>query len=213
MITHISFDMDGTLITLAGMEFKLWYDVVPQLYAEKHKISFSEAYNHCTREYDKVDERNAIWYDPPYWFKKFGFGIDPIEITKRLCSASALVYPDVVQALEKLQKNYKLVLFTNTQRAGLEQKLEATGLGKYFKHTISATSDIGFVKTDVQAYTGLLKYLNLKPENLLHIGDYLHHDYEPARAAGIRSILIDRDGAIEGNYEKITSLHEVEKFL
>jgi FMN phosphatase YigB (HAD superfamily) len=95
----------------------------------------------------------------------------------------------------------------------MEIKLKSTGLGKYFSEQISAVSDIGFVKTDPQAYEKLVEKLGIQKENLVHVGDYVHHDYEPARSVGVKSILIDRDGAFDDTYDKILTLGDVEKFL
>jgi len=212
-ITHISFDLDGTLITLAGMEFKLWFDVIPTLYSKKHNISFNEAYTKCKQDYKEFDDSNIVYYDPPFWFKKFGLEQDSREIISKLSSSSSLVYPDVIQTLENLQQKYKLVLFTNTDRTGLEIKMKCTGLGKYFPIQVSAVSDLGVVKTEPQAYEKLVQHLGIQKENIVHVGDYVHHDYEPARSAGVKSVLIDRDGAFQEDYDKILTLGDIEKFL
>jgi len=175
-ITHISFDLDGTLITLRGVEHKFWLNVVPNLYAEKEKISFKQAYDYCIGEYAKLGPDKAEWYDTDRWFNFFGFEQDWRETLTKLCQG-AILLPNAKETLEKYSKTHSLVLFTNTNREGLEIKLNLTGIKKYFDHTISVSSDFNMAKTTPLAYEKLVDYLGIKKEEILHVGDFLLHDY------------------------------------
>jgi len=49
----------------------------------------------------------------------------------------------------------------------------------------------------------------LRPEETLFIGDSISFDYEGARKAGLKPLLINRDGAAQAGVETITNLTEV----
>jgi len=49
----------------------------------------------------------------------------------------------------------------------------------------------------------------VKPYEALFIGDRIEEDYNGAKNAGIKALLIDRENKIEKNMDKIQSLEEI----
>ena len=52
-----------------------------------------------------------------------------------------------------------------------------------------------------------------EPGEAVHVGDSLENDVAGARAAGIRPVLVARDGAAPGGVEAIRSLAELPALL
>ncbi|MFH0814044.1 MAG: HAD family hydrolase, partial [Pseudomonadota bacterium] len=66
----ISFDLDGTLVD-ATYTMWVWEIGIPELYAQKCNLSFSEAIAKVTADYERVGDASLIWYDIKYWFEYY----------------------------------------------------------------------------------------------------------------------------------------------
>lgn len=55
--------------------------------------------------------------------------------------------------------------------------------------------------------------LGLQPHEVLFVGDSLEIDYEGARNAGLKALLIDRENKVQKQVEKIRSLQEILAFI
>lgn len=72
----------------------------------------------------------------------------------------------------------------------------------------------GAKKPNPKAFLAVLKKMRIAPRDALMVGDSLEVDINPAKAAGIKAILVDREGKIDDNsIVKIASLKELKKFL
>jgi len=69
--------------------------------------------------------------------------------------------------------------------------LERLGLSKSFRH-IFVSSEIGADKPDPEIYRRALKFIDLKSNEVLHVGDEPERDWEAASAAGLRVFQLDR---------------------
>lgn len=72
-------------------------------------------------------------------------------------------------------------------------KLSEFGIGGYIDAVISS-ADVGRGKPDPAPFLAALKLLAADPHEVIFVGDSLDADIAGARAAGMRSILIDRRG-------------------
>ncbi|PKP56800.1 hypothetical protein CVT91_12195 [Candidatus Atribacteria bacterium HGW-Atribacteria-1] len=61
----ISFDVDGTLVDLEYNDL-VWFKEIPELVAQKKKISFERSLKFVYEEYAKLGEHNLNWYDINY---------------------------------------------------------------------------------------------------------------------------------------------------
>ena len=118
----------------------------------------------------------------------------------------------MIGVLRKLSKDYKLIIFTHTSREALGVKLEKVSIKKYFVRILSVIDDFNVTKRDEGAYRQLLKRMNLKPEDLIHVGDDYEFDYRMPKRIGIRAILIDRSEKKEGK-DIIHDLRGIENIL
>jgi FMN phosphatase YigB (HAD superfamily) len=82
-----------------------------------------------------------------------------------------------------------------------------------FDQIIGSASN-GLKKPSVEFYKFAIQKVNIKPENILYIGDSLNLDIKPALEVGMNAVLIDRDNFYK-NYNglKISNLNQLNKFI
>lgn len=206
----ISFDLDGTIIDPTFLDL-VWDYGVPQLYAQKHGMSFHRAKALVHEEYRKVGEGRIEWYDIKYWFKYFQLDQDWRDLFYRLKDAIK-VYPDALQTLEKLARSHQLVITSNATREFIDVEMEVSGLKDLFVRIFSATSDFQLVKKTPEFYSMICNLLEVKPEEMTHIGDHWDFDYVIPRSLGITTFYLDRKGEKQGNFV-LRDLRELENKL
>ncbi|MBU4456263.1 MAG: HAD family hydrolase, partial [Nanoarchaeota archaeon] len=106
----------------------------------------------------------------------------------------------------------KLVIVTQSPKEFLKFKIELEDLQNYFSQIISTIDDIKMHKKQEGTYEEVLKILNVKPEEIIHIGDSFNSDYLAPRKAGIFSLYLDRKKQRTGE-GIIYSLEEIKKYL
>lgn len=116
-------------------------------------------------------------------------------------------YADAVPALDRLgSMDLKLVCVSNWD-CSLGTVLERCGLAEHLDGAVSS-AEAGARKPDPAIFGPALEIAGCPPQEALHVGDTAEEDLEGARAAGIRALLIDREGSGE-----IASLEEVAQQL
>jgi len=119
------------------------------------------------------------------------------------------VYPDAESTLSQLRaKGLKLGLVSNGFKQDLKHILGELGLKKWFDVVVCIES-CNCAKPDKEIFLYALDKLGVKPSEAIFIGDSVVHDYEGASNVGIKPLLIDREGKIQGRYDKIASLTEL----
>jgi putative hydrolase of the HAD superfamily len=99
------------------------------------------------------------------------------------------LYDDVLPALERLHRRYRLFAISNGNA-----DLAAIGLARFFEHAVAAR-DAGVLKPDPRIFALLLQRAGVVAERALHAGDDVVADVEGARRAGITPVWVNRDGA------------------
>lgn len=94
------------------------------------------------------------------------------------------------ELLSKLkQKGYKLALLTNSSTFAIDQARARTRIFDYMDYEI-ITYDVGVIKPDKKIFLEALRQAGCKPEEAVMIGNTLADDIEPAKALGMRAILL-----------------------
>jgi putative hydrolase of the HAD superfamily len=133
----------------------------------------------------------------------FEIGVDELVDSIRFSA-----YPDAVPALAALrERGLRLVTVSNWDCA-LPRVLERCGLDGLLDGTVTSAS-AGARKPDPAIFAPALELAGCSPDQALHVGDTAEEDVAGARAAGIRSLLIDRDGG----HGDISSLEEIDQHL
>ncbi len=119
------------------------------------------------------------------------------------------LYPDAVPTLEKLKSDgYTLGLVSNAPPDTLKA-VRALGLPR-FMPTIVVSGIVGVSKPNPAIFRIALREARAEPEESAHVGDVYEADVQGARNAGMRGILIDRDGSQKGlDCPRISTLSEV----
>lgn len=121
-------------------------------------------------------------------------------------------YPDTLEALKKLGKDYKLGMITNTDYLSFKKLKELFKVDKIFD-TITKSYEIGILKPNIVIFEATLNKLCVNKNEAIMVGDSLKDDVEAAEIAGIRGVLIDRKNKYPNYSNKIISLNELQKYL
>ena len=100
------------------------------------------------------------------------------------------LYPEVFGVLEQLQPHFQLAVISNFD-GRLRFILRHLGISNFFTH-IFISSEIGADKPDPEIFRRALKLIDLKPNEVLHVGDDPQMDWEAASAAGLSIFRLDR---------------------
>ncbi|HEY7574607.1 MAG TPA: HAD-IA family hydrolase [Thermoanaerobaculia bacterium] len=122
------------------------------------------------------------------------------------------VFPDVVPTLERLAEASLPLAVVSNWDSFLPRLLEAHGLAPFFR-TVSVSAIEGTGKPEAEIFRRTCSRLAVAPEAVLHVGDSPRDDYEGARAAGLRALLLDRDDRHPRFPERIRSLSELSRRL
>lgn len=120
-------------------------------------------------------------------------------------------FPDTIETLERLKKDYKIVLISNTDCFSVNAVIDKYDLAKYFDSMIFSY-DVGMLKTNPKMFEKALKSVKVKKEDAIMVGDSIESDIVGARNAGVRPILIDRRDKRDFE-DKIVTLNDLDKFL
>ena len=110
---------------------------------------------------------------------------DLLSHSKSLLHLPATPLPEVEDTLQRLQAwPFRLVVFTKGELQDQENKLQRSGLARYFSH-VEITSN----KTE-REFQQLCEHLDIYPSELLMVGNSLKSDIAPALAIGAAAIHI-----------------------
>jgi putative hydrolase of the HAD superfamily len=100
------------------------------------------------------------------------------------------LYPEVPGVLEKLHPRFQLAVISNFD-GRLRFILQHLGISKFFAHTFFS-SELGADKPDPEIFRRALNLINLKPDEVLHVGDDPERDWQAATAAGLWVFRLNR---------------------
>jgi putative hydrolase of the HAD superfamily len=100
------------------------------------------------------------------------------------------LYPEVPSVLDQLQPRFQLAVISNFD-GRLRFILQHLGISKFFAD-IFISSEIGADKPDPEIFRRALKFIDLKPNEVLHVGDDPERDWAAASAAGLSTFQLDR---------------------
>jgi putative hydrolase of the HAD superfamily len=121
---------------------------------------------------------------------------DGAALTDALLAALRFrAYPDAAPALRELRaRGMRLVVVSNWD-ASLHERLAETGLAPLVDGAV-ASAELGHAKPDRAIFDHALALAGATPDTALHAGDSPEADVEGALAAGLRAVLVARDGDV-----------------
>jgi putative hydrolase of the HAD superfamily len=217
-IRAVLFDLGGTLVKTAD---------VPQIFSrilETYEIKVSpnqvrKAHEANEKEFD-VDV-GQLELGEAFWTKWDLRMLQALGITEKADSLAEKIneswwdyaqlefYPDVMKTLNQLKAmNVKTGIVTNGLKKDFEQILGKLDAMAYFDVIVGIDS-CNRAKPDKEIFIYAVQKLQVKPEETIFIGDSVEKDYEGAKSAGLKPLLIDREKKSDNDFETITSLCEV----
>ncbi|MDR0244962.1 MAG: HAD-IA family hydrolase [Burkholderia sp.] len=103
-------------------------------------------------------------------------------------------YEDALPALAWLSARFPLIAVTNGNA-----DLRLTGGGEFFRATLSARA-FGFAKPEPEIFHAAADALDVRPAELLHVGDDYHLDIVGALNAGLQAAWVVRDPLPEAEH-------------
>ena len=129
-----------------------------------------------------------------------------------LASLEFTPFPDALEALPRLRRmGLRLVVASNWD-CSLPDWLGETGLGGLVDGAASSAT-AGARKPARPVFDAALRIADVRAQEALHVGDSLENDVEGARAAGLRAVLLSRDGEPPPGVEAVRSLAELPRLL
>lgn len=182
-ITCVLLDMDGTILDRYFDDY-FWEHLVPERYAEKHKISFGKAKEELFNKY-KAHEGTLNWTDIDFWSRELELDIMALkEQIRHLVE----MHPHVESFLKMLKtQKIKTFIVTNAHYKVLDMKLKKTDLGKYLTGAITSF-EIGFPKEKIDFWKRAEQRLDFSKEKTMLVDDTLEV-LKTAQRFGIRHLI------------------------
>jgi putative hydrolase of the HAD superfamily len=101
------------------------------------------------------------------------------------------VYPDIHAALNQWRSQGIALGVLSNFDSRLHAVLPALGLADFFS-SVTVSTEVGAAKPNLQIFQAALRKHDCSPSEAWHIGDSQREDYDGAKAAGLRAILLKR---------------------
>lgn len=199
-IKVVSFDVEGTLVT-TDFSYAIWFEAIPQRYAEKNGIALEHARKAVEEEYRKIGDQRLEWYDIRYWLERLGLGTH-LQIMQK-CENDIHYYPEVREVLDSLNEQFTLIAASGSTRDFLHHLLR--DIRPYFSGIYSSITDYKQLKTP-QFYLKICQEMKVAPEQVVHIGDNWQFDFVAPSEVGIQALYLDRKGQTENSVENLLEL-------
>jgi putative hydrolase of the HAD superfamily len=156
-----------------------------------------------------------------YWIKRNNIFLEHIgvfgrEDLARIISeqwwdySDVCLFSDAVETFDQLkQRGIKMGVITNALQTDLSKIISKTKLNPGYFDIMVTVNTICRMKPEKEIFDYALNMLKVAPNETLFVGDTVEYDYEGARKAGLRAVLIDRERKVDGNIEKIHDLREI----
>jgi HAD superfamily hydrolase (TIGR01549 family) len=123
------------------------------------------------------------------------------------------LYPDVEPTLTKLAKDGFFLGLISNAPPDTARVVDVLGLRK-FLGSVVISGDVGYTKPHPEIFRIALREAKVNPVDALHVGDFYEADIIGARKAGIKGLLIDREGSQSGlDCPRMKSLGQVYDYL
>ena len=222
-VSHVFFDVDGTLVDLVGAlraaadaaaetiggyigrpvrGRELW-ERRAQAAAQRPDLPFEAVWAGCFADL-LAEDRTADAHETE---ARVARALEHYHATQR---QELRVYPDAAPALRALHgAGLRLVAASNGW-----VNLADVGLADLFAMTHYA-GDIGVSKPDPAFYHAALRRAEVGAEAALMVGDRVDNDIRPAQEVGMRALWIARDPGVEvpAGVERVSSLAELPGLL
>ncbi|HEX6584132.1 MAG TPA: HAD-IA family hydrolase, partial [Thermoleophilaceae bacterium] len=117
-------------------------------------------------------------------------------------------YTDVLPALAELHDRGVTLVIASNWDCSLPDWLAPTGIMELVDGLVTS-AEVGAPKPDPRVFERALAVAGVAPSEALHVGDKVDNDIEGAEAAGVRGVLLQREGEPPPDLESVRSLQEL----
>jgi putative hydrolase of the HAD superfamily len=121
-------------------------------------------------------------------------------------------YPDVLPALAELRDRGVARVVASNWDCSLPDWLGPAGIMELVDGVVTS-AEVGAGKPDARVFERALGVAGVAAGEALHVGDKVDNDVEGATAAGVRAVLIQREGEPPRGVESVRSLLELPALL
>jgi putative hydrolase of the HAD superfamily len=121
-------------------------------------------------------------------------------------------YPDVLPALRELKGRGLVLVVASNWDCSLPDWLRPAGVLELVDGVVTS-AEVGAAKPSPRVFERALSIAGVEPAEALHVGDTVDNDLKGAAAAGVRAVLLARDGDPPSGLETISSLRELAALL
>lgn len=217
MIKAILFDYDGTLSDRTGSAYRKMRHDLPLLVpgidmdsieAESmvQELMTLDEFGHVNKKhvYETFGKRHNLQIDidkmRDYWNTDF-------------CHYQIL-QDDCLEILDELRKKYKLGVLTNGSVIAQRPKLELMEIDKHVDYTL-VSGETPYQKPDPRVFMFACEQMDVKPEEVVFVGDTFHTDIVGALNCGMEAIWICSDPQRTSDWpvKRIYKLKELREIL
>ena len=135
--------------------------------------------------------------------------LDPATARRAMLEALEFrPYPDVLPALAELRERGVTLVIASNWDCSLPDWLAPTGIMELVDGLVTS-AEVGAPKPDPRVFERALAVAGVAPSEALHVGDKVDNDIEGAEAAGVRGVLLQREGEPPPDVESVRSLQEL----
>jgi putative hydrolase of the HAD superfamily len=207
----IFLDAVGTLFGINGSVGEVYCTIARQFGVEADAVALNQAFFQSFKNADPMAFPNVAAHEIPHYeyvwweaiaietfyevgvFEQFpDFPSFFAALYHHFSTAAPwFVYPDIRVALTQWQaQKIELGVLSNFD-SRLHAVLPALGLADFFS-SVTTSTEVGAAKPSPQIFNIALEKHHCLPAQAWHIGDSRKEDYEGAKAAGLRAILLKR---------------------
>jgi putative hydrolase of the HAD superfamily len=121
-------------------------------------------------------------------------------------------YPDVLPALRELRDRGVTIVIASNWDCSLPEWLRRAGILELVDGVVTS-AEVGAAKPAPRVFQRALAVASVEPGEALHVGDKVDNDIEGAAAAGVRGVLLQREGEPPPDVEAIRTLEELPALL
>jgi putative hydrolase of the HAD superfamily len=209
MVRAVFLDALGTLVELEppwlSLRDRVTEEVSDELLEEALRAEMAYYRDHAQEGRDRASLTDLRERCAAIVSEKLGVEVTVDELVEAIRFDA---YPDAAPALRELREGGLRLVAVSNWDCSLPAVLAHCGLGELLDGAVSSAV-AGARKPDPAIFERALELAECRPDEALHVGDTSEEDVEGARAAGIRPLLIDRDG----NRGDISSLRQISEHL
>lgn len=217
MIKAILFDFDGTISNRQYNAYSLFKDYLKPFFRDMNEMEY-EAMLQDFITYDCNGTINVAFRLIPF-MKKYGADL-PADFEEKFTAfyyefmyKYCVVKPETNEVLKKLQESgkYKLAILSNGQSKSQHDKIDYTGVPKYFDMVL-VSGDIGINKPKKEVFEYVADKLGVRCDECMMVGDVFASDILGAYNANMVPVWMKTDFERPADFYKgytISNLNEL----